>query len=127
MEPHILFAEDDDDTREIVQLALKVAGFRVSATGNPAEALSLAANERFDALLLDNWMPELDGIELCRKIRSFDPTTPILFCSGAVTQSDIEAATQAGAQGYVGKPFDPDDLVKALRTAIKVPNVSAAS
>ena len=121
MEPHILFAEDDDDTREIVQLALKVAGFRVSATGNPAEALSLAANERFDALLLDNWMPELDGIELCRKIRSFRSNlTPILFCSGAVTQADIEAATQAGAQGYIAKPFDPDDLVKALRTALKV-------
>jgi DNA-binding response OmpR family regulator len=64
---HILFAEDDPDTRELIHLVLRRAGFRVSATGSPAEVLTLAATERFDALLLDNWMPELTGFELCRQ------------------------------------------------------------
>jgi DNA-binding response OmpR family regulator len=119
MEPHILFAEDDPDTRELVQLILCRAGFRVSVTGNPVHVLQLAATERFDALLLDNWMPELTDIELCRQIRTFDPSTPILFCSGAVTEADKHAAVLVGAQGYVGKPFDPDDLIRTLRSALK--------
>ncbi len=118
MNPHILFAEDDPDTRELVQLILSRAGFRVSATGSPSDVLKLTATERFDALLLDNWMPELTGIELCRQIRTFDQSTPILFCSGAVTQADGEEAVLVGAQGYVGKPFDPDDLISTLRAAL---------
>lgn len=120
MQPHILVAEDDPDTRDLVQFFLQGAGFRVSVTGNPAEVLCLAEKERFDALLLDNWMPDITGVELCRRIRAFDQLTPILFCSGAVTEADIKAATLAGAQGYISKPFDPDDLVKALRTALNV-------
>ena len=117
--PHVLFAEDDADTRELVQVLLTVAGFRVSVTSNPTEALHLAANKHFDALLLDNWMQDVTGVELCRRIRSFDQLTPILFCSGAVAEGDIKEATLAGAQGYISKPFDPDDLVRALRAAIK--------
>ena len=66
-------------------------------------------------------MPELSGIELFRQIRIFDKNTPILFCSGAVTDTDKEAAFSAGAQGYIGKPFDPDDLIAILRTALNVP------
>jgi two-component system phosphate regulon response regulator PhoB len=118
MYPHILFAEDDADTREVVRAILSHAGFRVSVTGRPCEVLTLAAKERFDALLLDNWMPELSGIELCRQIRTFDQTIPILFCSGAVTEADKQEAILVGAQGYVGKPFEPDDLIGALRAAL---------
>ena len=73
---YILFAEDDPDTRDVVQFLLSHAGFRVSAAENAAEVLLLLATERFDAFLLDNWMPELSGLELCRHIRTFDQTTP---------------------------------------------------
>ena len=120
MQPHILVADDDPDTRDLVQFFLQSAGFRVSVTGNPAEVLYLASKERFDAVVLDNWMPDITGIELCRRIRVFDQLTPVLFCSGAVTQADIEAATLVGAQGYIAKPFDPDDLIKTLRNTITV-------
>src|SRR5688500_15141711 len=123
MIPHILFAEDDPDTREVMQMLLRRAGFRVSAPENPADVITLAATERFDVFLLDNWMPGLSGIELCRQIRIFDQATPILFCSGAVTQTDREAALLAGAQGYVGKPFEPDELIATLRAALDQPNV----
>jgi CheY-like chemotaxis protein len=120
MEPHILVADDDPDSRELVQFLLRSAGFRVSVTGNSAEALYQASRERFDALLLDNWMPDMTGLELCRRIRVFDQLTPILFCSGAVTEADIHAASLAGAQGYIAKPFDPDALIKTLRSTINV-------
>ena len=116
MRPHILFADDNPDIRELVQLMLQNAGFRVITTDNPADVLRLAATEHFDALVLDYWMPNLTGIELCRGIRTFDQSTPILICSGALTKADAEAAVRAGAQGYVKKPFDSKDLIRALRS-----------
>lgn len=116
--PHILFADDDCDIRELVQFQLNAAGFRVSTVENGADVLRLVTTERFDVLLLDNWMEKVTGIELCRQIRTFDQSTPILICSGAVTEADKEAAAVAGAQGYVQKPFDSRDLIRALRSSI---------
>lgn len=118
-QPHILLAEDDADTRELLALILQQAGFRVSVTGDPAEVMQLLAADRFDALLLDNWMPEVTGVELCLRIRLIDAKTPIFFCSGAVTEADKQAAFSAGAQGYLAKPFDPDELTAVLRAAVK--------
>lgn len=120
-QPHILFVEDDPDTRELMQFVLGSAGFSVSVTGDVSEALRFATNARFDALLLDNWLPGVTGIELCRQIRSFDHSTPIFFCSGAATDADKKAALSAGAQGYFTKPFNTDDLIAALRLALKIP------
>ena len=119
MHPHILFAEDDPDTRQMVQLLLRRSGFRVSAPESAVDALTLAGQEHFDVVLLDNWMPDLSGIELCRQIRTFDQTTPILFCSGAVTQADKDEAVLVGAQGYVGKPFEPEELIGALWAVLR--------
>ena len=120
--PHILFADDDQDIVELVQVVLRAAGFRVSTTDSGAGVLQLTATERFDALLLDYWLVEITGVELCRQIRAFDQSTPILICSGAVTQADREAARLAGAQGYVNKPFSSHDLVRALRSFVKEDN-----
>jgi len=118
---HILFADDDCDIRELVQVQLNAAGFRVSTADNGADILRLVTTERFDALLLDYWMAEVTGIELCRQIRTFDQSTPILICSGAVTEADKAAARRAGAQGYVQKPFDSKDLIGALRSCLEAP------
>lgn len=120
--PHILFADDDPNITELVQIMLRTAGFRVSTSDNAAGVLQLVASERFDVLLFDYWMAEVTGVELCRQIRSFDQSTPILICSGAVTPADREAAVLAGAQGYVNKPFSSRDLVRALRQFFKEDN-----
>ena len=122
-EPHILFADDDPDIRELVQAILQAAGFQVSTTDNTTGALQLAATESFDALLLDYWMPDMTGIELCRQIRTFDKSTPILICSGAVTEADRNAAALAGAQAYVAKPFASKDLIQALRSSLKASEI----
>src|SRR5689334_10897336 len=118
IEPHILLVDDNPDICELVQVVLQGAGFRVSTADNTVGALQLAASEHFDALLLDYWMPDLTGIELCRRIRGFDQSTPILICSGAVTQADKDAAVLAGAQGYVNKPFYSQELILALRSSL---------
>ena len=117
-QPHILFVDDEPDIRELVQALLRAAGFRVSIADNAADVLRLTATERFDAVLLDYWMPQFTGLELCRQIRGFDQNTPILICSGAVSVADKNAAVLAGAQGYVGKPFSSKDLIRVLRSVI---------
>jgi len=117
-EPYILFVDDDPDIREMVQALLPAAGFQVFSPENAADVLQLAATECFDVLVLDYWMPQVTGLELCRQIRRFDQNTPILICSGAVSAADKEAALLAGAQGYLGKPFSSKDLIRVLRSVI---------
>jgi len=116
---HILVAEDDPDTRELIELVLRRAGFGVSVTDDCSEVLQLLQTNRFDALLLDNWMPKISGIELCRLIRTVNPYIPIIFCSGDVSESDKEAAFIAGANGYVVKPFEPQELAATLSQVLK--------
>lgn len=116
--PHILFADDDCDIRELVQLQLNAAGFRVSTAANGVDVLRLVTTERFDALIMDYWMADVTGIELCREVRAFDQSTPILICSGALTEADKNAAMLAGAQGYIAKPFNASDLIHALRSIL---------
>ena len=118
--PHILFVDDDSDIRDLVQLMLQTAGFHVLTTDRPADVLRLAATERFDLLLLDLWMPNLTGVDLCRQIRTFDQATPILICSGAVSEADKKQAILAGAQGYVRKPFHSKDLIQTLRRYLEL-------
>ena len=120
MQPHILYAQDDRDNREMVQILLQQEGFRVSVTGDATEILELLASDHFDALLLDNRMPYITGVELCRRIRSFDQNTPILFCSGALTEADKREAFEAGAQAYFGKPFDLHELTASLRAVLNI-------
>lgn len=126
MEPQILFADDNSDIRELVQTMLDAAGFHVSTSDNAADILQRIATERFDAVILDYWMEEATGSELCRQIRAFDQSTPILICSGAVTQADKEAAVRAGAQGFIGKPFNSADLIEALRSVLKASPTDSA-
>ena len=75
--------------------------------GDSAEVMQPLLTARFGAVLLDNWMPKINGIELRRLIRSLDQKLPIFFCSGAVTEGDKKVAFDAGAQGYFGRPLTP--------------------
>lgn len=122
-QPHILVADDDPDIREIVKILLQGAGFRVSTTKTSDGVLELARSERFDLFLLDYWMPGLNGIEVCRRIRTFDKSTPILMCSGAITAADREAVMLAGAQGLIGKPFKSKDLISAVRSIVSASDI----
>ena len=116
--PHILVAEDDPDTRELLKIVLNRADFRVTVTDDPTSVLELLSTDKFDAVLLDNLMPKINGIELCRVIRSVNETIIICFCSGAVGESDQKAAFDAGAQGYITKPFEPQELIWKLSSVL---------
>jgi len=108
---HVLYIEDDEDTREVVKYALGMNNYKVIAAANWEDALQLARTNHFDLYLIDNWMTDGSGIELCRKLREFDTGTPILFYSGAALERDKQDAFAAGAQGYLIKPASPDELM----------------
>jgi CheY-like chemotaxis protein len=107
----ILCTDDNPDTRELVFAMLETTGHEVICVGSSAEALNLLKREKFDLIVMDNWMPEMTGTELTRVIRQFDKTTPILFYSAAAYEADKKAALDAGAQVYLTKPDGIDHLL----------------
>ena len=114
----ILCTEDDVDTRDLITFVLKSNNFEVVTTETPELAIEIAQDFSFDLYLVDNWMPSLSGPDLCRELRRFDSQTPILFYSGAAYEADKTAAYASGAQGYLVKPVDNDELVAEVRRLI---------
>jgi two-component system alkaline phosphatase synthesis response regulator PhoP len=116
----ILCTEDDPDTREVLRLLLELEGFVVTCAEDSDQALHFAKSEKFELFLLDSWLPGIDGEHLCQRLREFDSHAPILFYSGAATPADKARAMASGAQGYVVKPADPDDLVAEIGRLIRL-------
>jgi DNA-binding response OmpR family regulator len=114
----VLFADDDGDTRELVSYVLATSNFRVVGAENIEGALLLARSNRFDLYMIDNWMPGGSGIDLCKKLRDLDSNTPILFYSGAAHDRDKQEAFSSGAQAYLTKPADNDELIKEVSRLI---------
>ena len=107
----ILCTDDDADTCELVTLVLSHYNCEVICTDTPLKAIELARTEYFDLYILDNWMPGMSGTDLCQALRVFDAETPVLFYSGAAFPDDKAQAFANGAQGYLVKPADNDELV----------------
>jgi DNA-binding response OmpR family regulator len=122
MSPHsklILCVDDDTDTCSMLSSLLELADCRVVTAATMAEALELSARECFDLYLLDNWLPGGSGVVLCREIRRSDPTTPILFYSGAALESERAEALAAGAQAYLVKPGDVAFLLETVKRLLQ--------
>jgi len=102
--PRVLCVDDDADACEMLGLLLKFSDIETRTARTAHQALSLIEAERFDLYLLDSWLPDLDGFELCRRLRDLDPHTPILFFSGAAYETDKQRGMEAGATDYVVKP-----------------------
>jgi two-component system, chemotaxis family, chemotaxis protein CheY len=116
----ILSVDDSSTMREVVKLALKLAGFEVSQATDGAEALKMALAGQYDLVLADVNMPNMDGIELIRALRAEEnyKKTPILMLT---TESDLvrrHEGKSAGATGWIVKPFLPDRLVEAVNKAL---------
>ena len=107
----ILCTEDNEDTRELLILVLQKEGYEVVCVDNAEQAITLAKSQSFDLFLVDSWLPNSSGAMLTKKIREFDDKTPILFYSGAAFEADKKEARNAGAQGYLVKPVENEELV----------------
>ena len=114
----ILCTEDDADTRELIDFVLTRYGYEVICPTSDVLAIDLAKTQNFDLYLVDNRMPGLSGTELTEELRHFDLKTPVLFYSGAAYQSDLDAARESGAQGYLVKPADGDQLIAEVKRLI---------
>ena len=104
----VLCVDDHKDTCQLLQVCFSEWDVRIAFSGT--QALLIARKEIFDLYILDTWLPEVDGVELCSKIRRFDPNTPILFLSADAYPGTKDEAIGAGANDYVLKPADPQLL-----------------
>ncbi|HEY0098734.1 MAG TPA: response regulator [Pyrinomonadaceae bacterium] len=114
----ILYVEDTPDTRFLVEWSLKQEGFSVTAVQTAEEGLRLAREHSYALILLDIGLTDMDGLALCREIREFNHTTPILFFTAYAPLLDHQEAIRAGAQGCLRKPEDTARLVPAIRTLL---------
>jgi DNA-binding response OmpR family regulator len=112
----ILLIDDNDDARDLATLTLEE--YTLICADNFDDGLRLAQEENFKLFILDSWLIDRSGLELCRAIRKFDPHTPILFFSAAAFERDIEEALRAGAQAYLTKPATPNELRRAIARLI---------
>lgn len=110
----VLCVDDDEDSRVMLTALLKLALIEAKAVGTGAEALSSVQAEPFDLFMLDSRLPDVDGFELCRRLRAISRNTPILFFSGAAFEADKKRGIEAGANAYVIKP-DLDGLFSSIR------------
>lgn len=115
---HILYIEDHEDTRELVTLVLRQRDFEVTSCTTIESGAKLAYENSFDLYLLDSWLPDGSGLDLCRRIREFDGITPILFYSAAAYEVDRELALKCGAQGYLIKPSQNSELCDVVSMLI---------
>ena len=106
----ILLAEDDTSMREYLQRALQRVGYEVSAVGCGTEAMPLLETERFDLLLTDIVMPEMDGIELAQKASAIDPSIRVMFITGFAAVA-LKAGRKTPDAKVLSKPFHLRDLV----------------
>ncbi len=118
MSAHLLIVEDDPALTTILEAAINYGGFTSKAAASGGEALSLFANDRFDAVLMDLGLPDRDGGELLQQLRT-QSDVPILIVSGRGTEQDKIEALDLGADDFLAKPFLPGELLARIRAALR--------
>ena len=111
----LLLVEDDPDLRSMLTELLTANGYTVEAAADGQRGLHLGLTRTFDLLLLDRRLPVVEGIDLLTGLRSRGVTTPVLMLSALAQPADRVAGLDAGAEDYLGKPFDIDELLARLR------------
>lgn len=119
-ESHILFVDDDVRLASLAAHYLSENGFRVTRAASAAEARERLRSMRFDLMVLDVMMPGESGLDLTHSLRATPaPTMPILLLTARDTPEDVLAGFEAGADDYLGKPFDPRVLVARLNAMLR--------
>ena len=117
----LVVADDDPDIRVYLELTLQLAGFAPEVVADGAEAVAAVQRERPALALLDVMMPGVDGLEATRQLRA-DPSTsdvPIILVTARAANADKVVGLEQGADDYITKPFDPDELVARVRAAMR--------
>ncbi|WP_292401192.1 response regulator, partial [Mesorhizobium sp.] len=118
MPHHILVADDDPHIREIICFALEKAGMKTVAVSDGAAALQAIDRRPPDLVVLDIGMPEMDGLEVCRRLRHTSDV-PVLFLSARDEEIDRILGLEMGGDDYVTKPFSPRELVARVNVILR--------
>ncbi|HEX4680441.1 MAG TPA: response regulator transcription factor [Gaiellaceae bacterium] len=115
----ILVVDDEPDVREAVETALELEGHRVSTAADGLDAMKQVAHGEFDALVLDVLMPNLDGFEVCRRLRAAGNRTPVLILTARDAEEDTIRGLDLGADDYLVKPFALGELLARVRALLR--------
>ena len=124
----VLCVDDDADCRELINVWLRLApdSYEMTSCPDAAGALHFLKQKSVDVIILDDWLPDSSGVDLCREIRKVDRTTPILFFSASAFRSTITQAFEAGANSYITKPADGEEFVSVIENLLKPTHAIAA-
>ena len=125
--PRLLVVEDDPALAQALALALSRRGFTVAQATNGRSALERATSESFALIVLDLTLPEMDGFEVLREIRAKGLTTPIIVLTARSTVGDRVQGLRLGADDYLAKPFDLDELEARLHALLRRANPGVAN
>ena len=118
--PLVLIVDDDDRLREFVHAHLELEGYRVREAGSAEQALATIDDEAPDLVLLDVVMPGIDGWQMLQQMQERYGSIPVIMFSGKVDERTAGEAAERGAHGFVGKPFDPQQLIDRAKSLVPV-------
>jgi two-component system response regulator MprA len=117
--PQILLVDDDDEIRSSLRRSLVLEGYQIAQAGDGAEALRLAREAQPDLVVLDVLLPQVDGLEVCRRLRAADETLPIIMLTARDAVPDRVAGLENGADDYLVKPFAYEELLARIRVRLR--------
>lgn len=115
----ILVVDDERNIADLLKLYLTREGFSVLISADGADALESVATHHPAAVILDVGLPEIDGTEVCRRMRAADDWTPVLFCTARDDEIDRVLGLELGADDYITKPFSPREVVARLKAVLR--------
>lgn len=119
MPGHLLIVDDEENLRSMLSAALRHHGFEISTASNGREALAAVGEERPDLVVLDVMMPEVDGFEVCRRMRADGDRTPVVFLTARDDTEDKVRGLTLGGDDYLQKPFSLDELVARVEAVLR--------
>ncbi|MCO5993077.1 response regulator transcription factor [Actinoallomurus sp. WRP9H-5] len=126
-DPRVLVVDDEPNIRDLVEVALRFHGFTVVTAATGDEALRRVREDRPALIVLDVMLPDLDGFEVCRRLRGNGDETPVIFLTARDTSSDTVTGLALGGDDYVTKPFAVDALVARVRAVLRRARPQGAS
>src|ERR1700710_2092600 len=120
--PRILIVDDNETNRDIIVARLEAHGYETLQAADGQEALTAVTQHRPDLVLLDVMMPNIDGIEVCRRLKSDAafPFLPVILVTAKVDTKDVVAGLEAGADEYLTKPIDQAALVARVKSVLRI-------
>jgi two-component system OmpR family response regulator len=122
----LLLVDDEDNLRSMLEAALRHNGFDVAAVANGRDALDRATNDRPDLIVLDVMLPDVDGFEVCRRLRTDGNRTPVLFLTAKDATEDKVRGLTLGGDDYLVKPFSLEELVARAQAVLRRSGLSRA-